>query len=221
MTRFLVHLSLVLVVGMASAARADTLQITSGQFVFGDSNPNLPASNLIGPDINVLVGGGNIRPNSIGCTPGLRCGLIGLYNSGSGFNLRSPLVIFGETVLNPGTGLGGAFALAPTVSSFTGPTLDAGFIYTAPFTAVGRIVVDLPGRPFSAFDFAGSGTVVATFVTITNSPDYSLNSAVYTFGPVAPSATVTTVPEPASMTLLGTGLAGGVGAVVRKRRSRQ
>lgn len=155
--------------------------------------------------------------------------MVGSFSSSDGFGIIPPLVIGGNVINRPLVGPSEGFIISYTVPRFTiPPHTSAGFLYTAPFTAIGNIVVRLPGQTstFTTFSFEGAGTVVAEFQvrppnnSIPGYNQFDFIRATYTFGPVAPNATITPVPEPASMVLLGTGLAGFVGSVVRKRRRR-
>ena len=107
---------------------------------------------------------------------------------------------------------------------FTGPTFvippelaDASAVLvTAPFSFTGLAVI--PGSSGGVLDLTGEGTVrlVLTQQTAGGTTGLFLLRAVYQFGPVAEGVTVQAVPEPMTLLLLGSGLAGVL--ISRKRR---
>ena len=85
----------------------------------------------------------------------------------------------------------------------------------APFTFTGFAVTP-DGN--SVLDLTGGGTVRLLLIqqAVGNVSGLFLERAVYTFGPVASEVSVEAIPEPTTLLLLGSGLAGVLG--LRKRR---
>lgn len=209
---------LALIAGMGSVACADTLQVTSGQFqVITGSRPGETDSHLIGPLLDARINRGFLGFS--GYDPG-RTEQIGFsFSSSDGHQVRPPLYIDGNFINRPLFGPNEGFFINFDVPSFVvPPRVTSGFIYTAPFSARGSFVVELPTQGFTRFSFEGAGTVVARFDSASNGPNFQLATLSYNFGPVDPNTTLVPVPEPASMVLLGTGLAGWMGSVARRRR---
>jgi hypothetical protein len=134
-------------------------------------------------------------------------------------------------LLGPFTFNGQTFQASPAVNSvnvlLTSPTFvippefldDAAVVVIAPFGFVGSISIDATGE---LIELEGMGTVrlLLTRQTVGTITGLFLERADYTFGPTVSGVTVESVPEPATLVLLVSGLA-GVAARVRHRSRRQ
>ena len=96
---------------------------------------------------------------------------------------------------------------------------DAAVVVLAPFSFVGSISIDATGEKI---DLEGMGTVrlLLTRQTVGTITGLFLDRADYTFGPTVGGVTIESVPEPATLVLLFSGLA-GVAARVRHRTRRR
>ncbi len=96
---------------------------------------------------------------------------------------------------------------------------DAAVVVLAPFSFVGAIAIDATGEKI---DLEGMGTVrlLLTRQTVGTITGLFLDRADYTFGPTVDGVTIESVPEPATLVLLFSGLA-GVAARVRHRSRRR
>jgi hypothetical protein len=142
------------------------------------------------------------------CRPCLPGSTINLGFEAIDGDVRGTAVFNGTNYLLTGfpQGFAGSVTLPTTVG-------DASFLL--PFTLGGRLDLFLPGTSrerdvLFTLQLSGMGNVFAQFGAAAGRPDlYNITQNIYTV--TAP------IPEPATMTLLITGLA-GVGVAVRKRR---
>ncbi len=202
----------------SSEALGDTLTITSGQVTFQSStslvNFSFNGTTTSGSSVQLQGATSSASSNSpIRGTfmPGTSVNLTSLLFSEPGFGTATIDGVTTNSVKFGGTtsfNAGGVFLpLTPDTSTIT---LTAPFTYSGIIAGVTGPNEDVP--PFFSYTMVGNGTVSATFAYF-SSPGgpsgYQLRSLQYN--------TTAPVPEPTTMLLLGTGMA-GVAAKFRKRR---
>ncbi|HYY56013.1 MAG TPA: PEP-CTERM sorting domain-containing protein [Pyrinomonadaceae bacterium] len=205
---------LAIVLLCVAEARADPVQITAGSA----SVEGISGGTFTFVGNGFALSGGLSRGPGVcsGCTAGQ---MMNLNTVNAGTDIRTgPAVIGGISY--------GRLFYAGNLHFETGSVIipnesSSLFTITTPFEFHGllfgctndQISGCLPGNLVFNSSLAGHGTAIATFTSIDNGSAgrlYFLSGVRYDFAPVA-------TPEPATIALLGTGLA-GIGAALRRRR---
>ncbi|HEY9404811.1 MAG TPA: PEP-CTERM sorting domain-containing protein [Pyrinomonadaceae bacterium] len=194
--------SLGLLLLLSAGAKADTIVITGGTATILD-----PPGSTIG-SFNLLAAGFSATGR-------------GDRNSATGLTgIRGSSDFFGS-VVNNGTVMSGVFnhstvlnfTLAPYSIPDPGIESDSAFVSTA-FTMIGNLtlVARAPGQPvLFSMGVSGSGIAEITYARLGPGGIFLPTVITYVFNAAEP------VPEPATLMLLGAGLAGVVARVRRRR----
>ena len=205
---------LMVTLALAAPARAETIAISSGALNWV---PGRAATVTMAGDGFTFTGAAS--PSSGIFTPWLTCivpectagGSVDLFSFWSGSDLPGTATLNGQTYPAVGSVAGTSSLAAQWTGTLAIPSDFTGGLLTAPFLFSGefRYEVD-PTLSWSLLDLVGAGTASLAFTPYPNEPGaFSLTSVRYEFDAAA-------VPEPTSMLLIGTGLAGL--AAVRRRR---
>jgi hypothetical protein len=231
LTSKLAHLSLLAAISLLPlvSAQADPIVLSGSATVF-NAAPNVKASvNINGSNATTTFSATNIlaspglfglrvcSESTAGMTNG--CTTAGLGWTSSGSDVSGTVTVNG---VNFTAGVINQLALNFGAFSFTIPPelLSANaFRITAPFTFTG--IFSSPSLS-EALDLTGQGTVTVFLSrrTVGCCSGIYLDQAIYTFGTTVEGITVEAVPEPTTMLLLMSGLA-GTALRLRKRRARQ
>lgn len=217
-----VPLALVLTLWLLPASvQADPITITGGTLTYsisGGSSFLLTGGGLalngltssLNPSVSLLASG-PVSPGQTRLTGG------SLDSQDGELGLSNPVTI-GGVDYSPGASL---LALNISSASFTAPIEAAsGFIVVAPFVLTAGIVEGYQdtigvGDPLFSNLLTGGGTTTLLYLR-TPAGDYQLFSQSFTFGQTVSGVSVNSIPEPATVLLLGTGIAGLLGRT-RKR----
>ena len=219
----------VAILGFALPARAEPIQIISGSLHWSGglaSSGELTLADRTGalgfPAVAVLggflfegtVAGGGVAVFGPGNCAFTLCGpgtTIDLDARWVGSDVSGTARFAGETFTNVGSPLANSSLSVDWMgdltipAGFTGGQLTAPFDFTGAFTIFGptrQTIVDLTGSGLASLTLAANGAAPGTFV---------VSSATYAFEDTAP------VPEPMSLLLVGSGLA-GIASLRRRRR---
>jgi len=192
-------LSLIFLVVLSSVAHADPIVITGGRANIRNpvSRPAIASINLLAPGFSA---GGGGEHSSSGLTLISAGDIRGAFTSGDTSGSGTLL----GTRLN--------FTLAPFDLPDPGISLNVAFVNTA-FTMTGVVTVRAlaPNLPILfTSEVSGSGFALITYQRI-GPNSFMPSNITYFFGATEP------IPEPATLVLLGTGLA-GIAARVRRQR---
>ncbi|MCM3900984.1 MAG: PEP-CTERM sorting domain-containing protein [Pyrinomonadaceae bacterium] len=172
------------------------------------------STSSLNPSVSLLANG-LVAPGQIRLTGG------SVDSQDSELGVSNPVTV-GGVGYSPGASL---LALNISSASFTAPIEGAsGFVVVAPFMLTAGIVEGYEnivgsGAPLFSSLLAGDGTTTFMFLR-TPAGQYQLFTQTFNFGHTVTGVTVNTIPEPATLFLLGTGLAGLLGTTKKKFRKK-
>jgi hypothetical protein len=221
-----VPLALVLTIWLLPVSvHADPIVITGGTLTYSRTGgrPFLltggglalnGSTSSLNPSVSLLANG-HVAPGQTRLTGG------SLDSQDGELGLSNPVTV-GGVVFSPGASL---LVLNISSASFTAPIeIASGFVVVAPFMLTAGIVegyqstIGVGDTLFSSL-LTGPGTTTLLYFR-TAAGDYQLFSQSFTFGQAVTGVTVTTIPEPATLFLLGTSLAGLLGTTKKKFRKK-
>ena len=204
-----------------SLASADPVTITTGTIVYTRSGPtsfSISGSGFnttgLTPILNSFVSLNSNGPIAFGATGSTG----GSVDSQDGDISTSLPITVGGTAFSPTSAL---LILRFSSQSFVAPLQpSSGFVVVAPFTITSGLIEGYPGFilgdgvPLFSAPLSGSGVTILSFVLPPNGV-FQLQSQTFVFGQTVSGVSVQSVPEPATLLLLGAGL---VGLGIRRKR---